>query len=112
MLTPEQVHFGQAASVIARRQAVLDSARAARPERFVGGPPKLRRLPDEVWINGPAQPDNPFSIQQRGGFSKSFSIVSHNRCQVLVPLQHSWSTLRATIGVEDDVTNGNGTEGS
>ena len=24
--------------MIARRQAVLDSARAARPERFVGGP--------------------------------------------------------------------------
>ena len=66
MLTPEQVHFGRASSVIARRQAVLDSARAARPERFVGGPPKLRRLPDEVWINGPAQPDNPFFNKKRG----------------------------------------------
>ena len=36
MLTPEQVHFGHADQVIARRKAVLREAWAAHPERLVG----------------------------------------------------------------------------
>ena len=35
MLTPEQVHFGLADQVIARRKAVLREAWAAHPDRFV-----------------------------------------------------------------------------
>jgi len=53
MLTPAQVHFGQAAQVLADRQRVLDSAYAAHPERFVNGPPRVEVLPDAVWINPP-----------------------------------------------------------
>ena len=40
MLTPEQVHFGQADQIIARREAVLRTAWAAHPDRFVSGQPK------------------------------------------------------------------------
>jgi len=53
MLTPEQVHFGLAHQVIARRKAVLREAWAARPERFVSGEPKTQPLPEAVWINPP-----------------------------------------------------------
>ena len=53
MLTPEQVHFGNADQVIAGREAVLREARAAHPDRFVSGEPKPKPLPEAVWINPP-----------------------------------------------------------
>lgn len=53
LLTPEQVHLGRAPEVIRRRQDVLAAAYAAHPERFVAGPPRAAKLPEEVWINPP-----------------------------------------------------------
>ena len=53
MLTPEQVHFGNADQVIAGRKSVLREAWAAHPERFVRGVPKPKPLPEAVWINPP-----------------------------------------------------------
>ena len=53
LLTPASVHFGQAPSVLARRQAVLDAAYQAHPDRFVRRPTKPLPLPSEVWINRP-----------------------------------------------------------
>jgi putative transposase len=53
LLTPATVHYGQAQTVIDRRQMVLQAAYAARPERFVRGVPKPPSLPTEVWINKP-----------------------------------------------------------
>ena len=53
MLTPAMVHFGQAESVLARRQTVLDAAYQAHPDRFVRRPPRPLPLPSEVWINKP-----------------------------------------------------------
>ncbi len=47
------VHFGQAQSVLAGRQAVLDAAYQAHPDRFVRKPPKPLQLPAAVWINRP-----------------------------------------------------------
>lgn len=52
-LTPADVFFGRAASVLAQRQLVLDQAFANNPERFVAGPPKVAALPKAVWINPP-----------------------------------------------------------
>jgi len=58
LLTPAVVHFGQADAMLAARQAVLDAAHTAHPERFVRRPPRPLALPAEVWINPPAdQPD-------------------------------------------------------
>ena len=54
LLTPAMVHFGQAQSVLAQRQLVLDAAYQAHPDRFVRRPPKPLPLPSEVWINKPA----------------------------------------------------------
>ncbi len=56
MLTPEQVHFGLADEIIARREAVLRAAWAAHPDRFVSGEPKPQPLPEAVWINPPSSP--------------------------------------------------------
>jgi putative transposase len=56
MLTPAQVHFGQAEQVLAQRYALRMAAYEANPLRFIGGPPKLQTLPAEVWINPPTDP--------------------------------------------------------
>ena len=53
LMTPAMVHYGQVESVRERRQAALDAAYAAHPERFVGGRPTPPELPKEVWINQP-----------------------------------------------------------
>lgn len=52
-LTPEDVHRGRVDAVVARRQAVLDAAYAAHPERFVGGRPVAARPAEVVGINLP-----------------------------------------------------------
>jgi putative transposase len=55
MLTPKMVHFGETAQVLAQRQAVLDAAYSAHPERFVRKPPAPTAPPVEVWINPPIE---------------------------------------------------------
>lgn len=54
MLTPAQLHFGLAEQVLAQRHAVRLRAYGEHPERFINGPPRLEKVPDEVWINKPA----------------------------------------------------------
>ncbi|MBK7749682.1 MAG: IS3 family transposase [Candidatus Obscuribacter sp.] len=56
-LTPHAVHSGLAASILKSRQAVMDTAYANHPERYVNGPPKVRELPTIVWLNGPQEKD-------------------------------------------------------
>lgn len=53
LLTPAMVHFGEAQSVLANRQEVLDAAYQAHPDRFVRHSPKPLPLPSAVWINKP-----------------------------------------------------------
>jgi putative transposase len=58
-LTPEIVHYGRAAEVLAARQARLLEAYAAHPERFLKGPPRVPKLPEAVWINPPERGGEP-----------------------------------------------------
>jgi putative transposase len=58
-LTPEIVHSGGAAAVLAARSEVLRAAYAAHPERFVRRPPTPLNLPQAVWINPPPRTDAP-----------------------------------------------------
>src|SRR5208337_4202337 len=51
LMTPAAVHYGQATHILAHRQAVLDAAFLAHPERFVRKPPRPPELPSQVWIN-------------------------------------------------------------
>ena len=53
MLTPADVHAGRGETVRQQRQAVLQRAFQAHPERFVTGPPRPAKLPEAVWINPP-----------------------------------------------------------
>ena len=51
--TPATVHYGQAASFLRQRQAVLDVAYQLHPERFVHSATTPPQLPSKVWINKP-----------------------------------------------------------
>jgi putative transposase len=53
-LTPADVHYGRAATILEVRHHTRLAAYAAHPERFVQGPPRLETLPSAVWINPPA----------------------------------------------------------
>ena len=53
MFTPQQVHFKDWKSVAERREEVLKRAVKDHPERFVRGIPKVKNVPDKVWINEP-----------------------------------------------------------
>ena len=52
-LTPADVHYGRAATVLAARHRTRLAAYAAHPERFVHGPPRPETIPTAVWINRP-----------------------------------------------------------
>jgi putative transposase len=56
LLTPASVHYGQADAIRQQRQAVMNAAYAAHPERFSRGLPLIAAPPKEVWINPPSKP--------------------------------------------------------
>jgi hypothetical protein len=58
-LTPADVHYGRAATILEGRHHTRLTAYAAHPERFVQGPPRLETLPHAVWINPPAPSTGP-----------------------------------------------------
>jgi putative transposase len=53
LLTPAVVHTGRAETVRQQRQAVLQQAYQAHPERFTKGLPRPAKLPEAAWINAP-----------------------------------------------------------
>lgn len=58
-LTPDVVHHGRAAEVLAQRAAALRQAFEANPARFKHKPPQLPAPPSEVWINPPPERRSP-----------------------------------------------------
>lgn len=62
LLTPADVHFGRAQTILDQRQQVLQAAYLKNPERFVKGVSIPAQLPAAVWINPPKanlQPQQP-----------------------------------------------------
>lgn len=53
LMTPAAVHLGLAAELTIQRQAILQTAYAQHPERFVKGQPIPLQVPSAVWINPP-----------------------------------------------------------
>ena len=53
MFTPSSVHYCQTGPILAQREQTMQAAYAAHPERFVHGVPKLKPVPETVWINPP-----------------------------------------------------------
>jgi putative transposase len=58
-LTPADVHYGRAATILDVRHRTRLAAYTAHPERFVQGPPRAETLPEAVWINPPANTTRP-----------------------------------------------------
>jgi putative transposase len=56
LFTPADVFYGRVEALLVQRQAALDAAYAAHPERFVHGPPRAQRPPAVVAIN-PLDPE-------------------------------------------------------
>ena len=56
-LTPAMVHHGQADAVLKKRHQRTLEAYTKTPERFIGGPPKLKTLERAVYINPPQKED-------------------------------------------------------
>ena len=54
MLTPADVHAGNAEEKLVHRHAIMLAAYIEHPERFVNGEPERAVLPKEVWINKPS----------------------------------------------------------
>ncbi len=54
--TPADVHYGHSEAVSKQRSAALTAGREAHPERFTTSTdPKILALPDNAWINQPAE---------------------------------------------------------
>jgi putative transposase len=53
--TPVDVHYGTAEATRSKRAAVLNTAYAQHPERFVRKPPQPPKLPQVSWINEPPE---------------------------------------------------------
>ena len=57
LMTPDQVHHGQADAVYPARQETLDRVFCINPERFVHKRPEPPAKPIEAWINPPQKPE-------------------------------------------------------
>lgn len=55
LLTPHQMHSGQAEAVSRQRQNVLSDFYRSHPERFVKGMPVPPKVPETAWINKPEE---------------------------------------------------------
>ena len=58
-MTPHNVHYGLAADMRVIRQATLDAAFMANPNRFKNKPPQLPPMPTAAWINPPPEATKP-----------------------------------------------------
>ncbi len=89
MLTPADVHHGRIDAVLARKQAALDAAFEAHPERFVNGRPLARRPPAAVYINRPQPPTHPVAEQAAsataGGQGTSLATTSEASLPLRAP---------------------------
>jgi putative transposase len=63
MMTPQNVHYGQADIILKHRAETLKMARMKNPIRFKGKPLTLAEVPKAVWINKPSEQGK--SVQQQ-----------------------------------------------
>ena len=60
LMSPATVHHGRAEETYSARQAVLDAAYAANPDRFVRKAPTPPSLPTAAWINKPDEEEDAY----------------------------------------------------
>jgi putative transposase len=83
LMTPNQVHYGQADAVYTARQHTLDRVCRQHPERFVNNAPKPPAKPTATWINPPPAKPTP---------QPSTTIIGIEQCR-----QTSTSQLTAAL---------------
>ena len=74
LLTPADVHFHRAQSVLQKRQAVLTAAYARTPERFVKGAPAPMQVPQAVWINPPKPAKDPGNENENSHYKSAVPV--------------------------------------
>lgn len=74
LLTPADVHFHRAQSVLQKRQAVLEAAYARTPERFVKGAPAPMQAPPAVWINPPKSAKDPRNENENSHYKSAVPV--------------------------------------
>jgi putative transposase len=62
LFTPADVHYGRSESIHQQRQAVMQQAFLAHPERFINGRPTVAPPPSAVWINPPRTRSSPSDL--------------------------------------------------
>ena len=102
LFTPAAVHTGQAVSVQQQREAVMQHAYAAHPERFVKGAPILPPLPTAVWINPPRQAGEPITPSDQCNGQADTNDVT-----LVIPVRED----RATLESDPSAFIGNGVTG-
>ena len=60
LLTPADVHYGRAESILEQRAAALKQAFDRHPSRFKRRVPQPGTVPEQVWINPPEEAPEPF----------------------------------------------------
>ena len=76
LMTPDQVHYGQADAIHAARQTTLNDAFNRNPERFVRKEPQPPAKPMATWINPPCGSlSRP--AQMAGAFASASAIPHH-----------------------------------
>ena len=80
LMTPDQVHYGQADAIHAARQNTLDGAFSRNPERFVRKEPQPPAKPIATWINPPCGSlSRPAQNKTMAGAFASASAIPHRR---------------------------------
>lgn len=88
MLTPASLHYGLAEEMLAQRQSVMLQAFESHPERFVKGAPKLKSLPEAVWINPPKPEERQKLVAEsklENAFFDSVAATQQRLCYKRVP---------------------------
>lgn len=95
LFTPADVYFGRVNAIADKRQAALDEAFRAHPERFVRGRPLVRRPPARVHINLPPDEATPKGSDVNGAAPKAPDVHVEHRAADPVQARPSLPAARS-----------------
>jgi hypothetical protein len=93
LMTPDQVHYGQADAVYDARQQTLERVFLANPNRFVNSKPKPPQKPIAAWINPPPKPTKHAAASAEGSKMQPTSV---GPCRSINRLAASGAAARLT----------------
>ena len=103
-MTPNSVHHGLAERLRSVRQAVLDEAFHATPNRYKGRRPEPQALPTAVWINPPPPPETIKPTPPQPCAASSWQTVAQSHWHVSIrESRREVEILRARLRCDDEV---------